>query len=436
MSWQDELRRLDEERAAGRLSDEAYQRRRAELSAQRDAEQAKPADQGKPAEPGGAGAQGGGGAQDNPPPQDSVTDRQAGRQRSPFPPAFRWDTGPPNETTEVIRPGAGGDAERTQVVPGPGGPPGRPADRPQPAPAEDDSERTQVVQAGPPAPPPYQQPPYQQGFPTAGSRPDWAQRESAPPWVSADLPPIQEPNANWMVQGPEFFAPENKEPRTMRMVAVAAAVVILLGIGIAAFFLFRPGGSNLGRSDTAAPATTAPAATTAPPTAATTGQPSPEPSPPPSPPAGSPIADLPGRQEDTSLVHDFTQVPQLGTLTDAEQQALARAGASRTAFALSRDADNKLDILVVQVQNPTAARDELADLQLSYALAELPGLPAGVRGAGGDQAAGEYPVLRRAHYAAGDYVVRVEVSGTNTTDVERLFQQILTAQRQKLPADE
>lgn len=416
MAWQDEVRRLDEELAAGRLSPDEHQRRRDELTAQGDTEQAEqnpPAqtDRLTPAtsEPGAT-----------PPGQDA--DAGQGNQNSPFPPAFRWEsTTPPNETTQVINPVSGSDAERTQVVRSPAPPP----------PPVDDSERTQVVQAGPPAPPRFGAPSYSGDYP--GGDEQWAQQESAPPWVSSE--PIQEPNAGWMMQGPESFEAEPAESGTMRIVAVAAAVVVLLAVGIGAYFLFQPGGSSTTAGDERSTAAEPPAP--APPPGGDALAPGPKPPPGPAPepqPQGPPIASLPGEQLDTSEFRDFAQVRQLGYYTEGELETMYAAGPGEAALALSTRDDNKLIILVVRADDPVTARDGLADLQLQFELDELDG-PAGVRVAGSDNVSSGDPVLRRAHYASGDYVIRVQASGNSASEVEQLFEEILSSQQQELAAD-
>lgn len=435
VAWQDELRQLGEEMAAGRISADEYRRRFDELTAQGGAQGATPP-QDSPPEQDSTPRQAGTPQQDSTPPQASAPEQDSAPpqngspdqdstpgqdpRNSPFPPAFKWDN-TPNETTQVIQPVGNGDAESTQIVPA----------QPPPGPSYDDSERTQVVQAGPPGPPRYGQPTYSPGgFPGEGDQ--WAQQESAPPWVSSD--PIQEPNAGWMMQGPEFFEPEPKESNVMRIVAVVAAVVVLLGIGAGAFFLFQPGGSETpaaGGDDTTAAQPPAPPPAQPPP--ATSVPPPANPAPPP--PQGPPIAGLPGQQKDTSALRDFAQVRQIGYLTEGELETMYAAGPSDAAFALSDQDDNRLIILVVKAQDAVTAADDLADLQLQFELDEVEDAPAGVRTAGSDNVDSGDPVLRRAHYASGDYVVRVQASGNDISDVEALFQEILDAQLQKLSAD-
>lgn len=418
VTGQDEQGRLDEDTATGRGTAAGDQGRRDEPAAQsgdqpsdavhdQHSDTDQPSDAEAPTEAG---------------PDDTATDDQGNVAEQPkgdegvgpFPPAFRWDNPSPNETTQVIAPISTEDTERTQVV-------RTPAPQ-QPGPLNDDSERTQVVQVGPPAPSPYEPPPYQppnyqvSGFPPDGGQTMWTQQESAPPWVSSDLPPIPEPNAGWMMQqGPEFFEPETRQSSTGKIIAIVAAVVVLAGIAVGAYFLFRPSGQAVA----APPGSTATQPPTTQPSAA-------------APPAQGPlVAGLPGQVKDTAAVQDSGQLKQIQYLTEQELAVLSRAGASKVAFALSETNGTKLIILVIRTLDAPTARDQLAGLQAG--LKTIPGLPAGVRSGSSDSVASGNPVLRRAHYASGDYVVRVEASGTDVSAVQALFRSILGDQLERLP---
>ncbi|HEX2297646.1 MAG TPA: hypothetical protein VHH34_03860 [Pseudonocardiaceae bacterium] len=221
MTSSNELKQLDEDLAAGRLTHDEYVRRRNEL--QPDVEQTD------------RSSSSSGPANESPP-------------ASPFPPAFRWEPSPPDESTQVIRPvtpdsgtgqggdpGQGGDmSETTQIVP---------------KLDEQDSERTQVVQARPQPPPSYSS--VHQAPPDAYQEPpdrDWTSYPvdtSAPPWAVSDLPPVDDQPAGkqsfpdqqsgWMRQGPEFEAPA-APPKTKQIVGivlVAVLVLALVGAGVA-----------------------------------------------------------------------------------------------------------------------------------------------------------------------------------------------------------
>src|SRR5262249_22487760 len=100
MTWQDELRRLDEELAAGRLAPEEYRHLRdALLSSQSDQPTTRrPADQ----EPDLDATRGP--AQPPSPPEPT-----------PFPPPFRWDNGGLEPTQRTQMSPDSNDTERTQV---------------------------------------------------------------------------------------------------------------------------------------------------------------------------------------------------------------------------------------------------------------------------------------------------------------------------------
>ena len=217
-----ELNQLDEDLAAGRLTHDEYVRRRNELQPDVDQTDRSPSSSG---------------------PADDES-----RPASPFPPAFRWETSPPNETTQVIHPvtperagGDGGDtSETTQVVP---------------KLDEQDSERTQVVQARPQPPPSYSS--IHQALPDAYPEPpdqDWTSYPvdtSAPPWAVSDLPPTTDQQSAWTRQGPESFEAPAEQARTKQIVGivlVAVLVLALVGAGVAYVVSQdsgdQPGGNN------------------------------------------------------------------------------------------------------------------------------------------------------------------------------------------------
>lgn len=247
MTWQDELRQLDEELAAGRLSADDYRRRRDDLLSQ-SASTAAPAH----------------------PPASS----------GPFPPPFRWDESPSEKTQHLTpirdeppagwqRPAQGDDSERTQVVG-------------QTTPPPVDAERTQVVpgqvpppgQQGPPRPlgPPVgfpnqqQPPPPPPGY--GQTVPPWQQSPGTnPPWGAADLPPTTDVPPAWLRQGPEAFESTGGS-RSGKVIAGVVALLVVAALGAGAFIMFRPDGNPTGPSGSttvASPSTTAAPTTTEPP---------------------------------------------------------------------------------------------------------------------------------------------------------------------------
>lgn len=378
VSWQDELRNLDEELAAGRLSAEDYRRRSDELNAQ---------------EPSGQPAS-----------VDAV-------QSPPFPPAFRWETALPSESTQGMEPVGDDEAERTQVVhdasPPTQSPPTQspPAQTPD-AQTPDDFDRTQVVSAG-------QRPPQHRldrgGFsPRSLFEPRNAQ-DSAPPWASSDLPPIQEPGSGWMRQGPEAFEPE-RESGTWRIVGAVVAVVVLLGLAIGSYALW-------GRDD----------APTAQP-----GQPGVEQQAP-----ADPLmpADI-GGAEESKDVENFADLDAVGFLTQSELGVLENAAAGDARLLISNFDEGKATVLVTRVGSPeqaVVARDELTSLLLSFGFGPR-SAPPGVNAVELPDGAETTPKVR-AVYLSGDILVRLEMVGQDPAGVAAKFDDVLSQQLEVLPAD-
>lgn len=225
MSWQDDLRRLDEELSAGRIAADDYRLRREQLLA---------------AAAGGAPA-----PQD--PPQQSGDSTQVMRPVS--------QPGNPAEATQAVQggwqqqqPNAGSqesDADRTQIVPG---------------------DRTQVVQ---PQQYPGQTPAYSQpsspagGFPQPPANQQWgAQGDASPPWGGGDFPPLSS-TPNWIKQGPEVFDESSSNAGRRVLIIVGIVVVVALIAAAVWFFGFRGSSTNQTGGGTAT-------TTTAPPTTTTT----------------------------------------------------------------------------------------------------------------------------------------------------------------------
>ncbi|MFI9008707.1 hypothetical protein ACIGNX_15910 [Actinosynnema sp. NPDC053489] len=215
MNWQEELRKLDEELAAGRVSADEYRTRRDQvLSA----------------------------AQSVPPVQQWQSHPPAAQQQPGADP-----TGA--SATQFIRP-VGQDAapdnvDKTQVVPG-----GRPA------PGNPDADRTQFVPGG--AMPPQQQynsPPG--GFPQQQppQATPWGAADTSAPWASAS-------SDNWLRQGPEVFDDTSSGGGKKVLAIVGVIVVVALIGGAVWFFGFRDSSSSAGdgtttsQTSSAAPTTT------------------------------------------------------------------------------------------------------------------------------------------------------------------------------------
>lgn len=209
VTWQDELQKLDNELASGRISADDYRRRRDEVL---------------------SGSAGGGPAAGQP------------QQGGPFAPAFKWEAKPPTtptaDATQVVNvqkqnPSPNPDA--TQVVSG--------GQRPA------DAERTQFVApiAPPPGPGGWGQPGPQQH----------QQASSPPPWVSGDFDQINQP-AGWS-HGPEVFD-ESSGGGKGKIIGIVLAVVLLAGLGFGAYWFWGRGGgdNNAVQNSSTSPTSTTP----------------------------------------------------------------------------------------------------------------------------------------------------------------------------------
>lgn len=226
MNWQDELRQLDGELAAGRLSSDDYRIRRDAITS-RAATGASAA----PAQP------------DQPAPD-------------PFPSAFAWQNQAPStaDATSIMKPVAAPTPppeDRTQAVMRDDQP-----ERTQIVRNINQGERTQIVSDGGARPP--------MGYPqqqmNANTDP-WNQggMQSVPPWGGMDNDaPLQDlGNANWMHQGAEVFETSGNGKRGKRTLGIAIVAVLIVGLAVAAVFYFgsknadpQPGGGGGGENPT------------------------------------------------------------------------------------------------------------------------------------------------------------------------------------------
>lgn len=210
MTWQDELQKLDNELASGRISADDYRRRRDEVL---------------------SGSAGGGPAQ-NP-------------QSGPFAPPFKWEAQPPSTQQP-------GTSDRTQVVNVQGPQPNQQTQNPNPDATQvvpggqrggGDADRTQFVAPVQPGPGGWGQPQQQQAAP--------------PPWVGGDFDQINQPSPGWS-HGPEVFD-EGSGGGKGRIFAIIGVVLVLALIG-GGIWWFTAGSksdnNNTANSNTTPPPTT------------------------------------------------------------------------------------------------------------------------------------------------------------------------------------
>lgn len=387
MSGEDELRRLDEDFRAGRLSAEDYRQRRDGLLSQS------------------------GGGQ--------------GQRPDPFPPAFRWETAESSETTQYITPipGGGNSAtpdtrfEQTQVIR---------SDAPEPA---GDSDTTQVVSAQPPrpAPPDLAAPPRNQGwtnYPPAGPQ-DQGPRAPAPndtttpPWATMD---VADPGGiGWgpsSYQEPDAFETESA-PGKGRIFAIIGAVVLIAAL-VTGTVLFLT-------LDSAPPADTP--ATAAPPTAAAPAEPT---TPPPPEPFGPLV--VPSGTGARTMAYSPTELDDLSPnpLPPADLIVLKQAGIAGARSVIVDDNATTTSLWSFTASRNAAALYEALDTdQRRFGFVRSPqGGPAGLPVYTSEQetSAGRAIIVFRAHYVSGRDVIRVDTYADDAGTARERFDAVLADQ--------
>lgn len=380
MAWQDELRRLDEELASGRISADDYRSRRDQIMASAVS-------------------------------PTSQAPAQSGSESTTVIPPIQPPVQPQQASDDVDRtqivPGQQVDADRTQSVGWRATPP-------------DDPNRTQVVPGVPPQafaggrgprPAPGPQGGYTQ------TPPPWETEEPmAAPWVGQEFPPMGANTPDWTLQGPEVFESDRKSGKG-KVIAIVAIVVVLLGLAAGAYFIFKPkdnqqAGGGGGDTSTTQPTTT------------TSEKPK------------GPIADLPGSAINMAGVKSFADVVTLNYLTNEETAAYQQGQAGKSTMARAQDGDLDIIVLVTEQTDETVATSvaqQLDQIQQQFnRMTARTSTPAGVLASVNEQAT-EGPIVR-AHYASGKSVVRVQVQGPDLQKVNDTFEQVLSDQLERLEA--
>lgn len=395
MSWQEELRALDEKLAAGQISADEYRVSRDQLLS--------------------IAASAGSAAV---PPESSMEKTQfvppiTAPPADPQPPKHDADktqivSGQSVERTQAINQGS----ERTQAVA-----PWQ-AVRPQ-----GDGESTQVVQGLPPhvqgGPHGPRQPPM--GYPQQPPAP-WSggpQYDEAPPWAGSDFPPlVATGNPDWVRQGPEVFETGSSKRGKVALAVVAALVVLGLAGGAVWFFGFRDDGGNATQ-----PTTSTQQAPT------TTSRPKDD----------LEIAPLPGDGGEKAEITSMADVLGTEVLAEGEKKAYTDAGGDKARLVSSKLPDgSEALVLTVETGSPDAAataREALVALQKEYTMKDYTGAsPAGVKVT--EFAKSEaYPAVIRGHYTHKSTVVRVQVSGDDLAKISKVFDELLATQLETLAAD-
>ncbi|MFI9449319.1 flagellar basal body-associated protein FliL [Amycolatopsis sp. NPDC052450] len=411
VSWQEELRNLDEELASGRLSADDYRLRRDQVLSSAVA-------YGDPAQ-----------QQVQQPGQQP---QQPFQQQPPAPPQQQapQQTGQPSaDSTQIIAPvnqpqQNGGEGERTQVVPN---------WQQQQA----DPNRTQVVPpvASPPGgfPQQGQQASPAGGFPQQGhaspaggfpqqqqqqphhgyqqpQQQGWTDNDASPPWGGSDFPPISPVGSTeWVKQGPELFEDKPKGKGGKIAIIAIVAVLVLAGLGVGGYFAFS-GGGDTPPDPTAAPQSSQP-------------QPAPPSSTKPKTPEELLFEKIPeqsGEEDPKSGAIPVAQLAELTGMEKAEADLVIAAGVKQVAYRGSQKQPDetgpqpaKISVTVIPLTSPGAAGDlvkQLRQYQTTNGFVQitepLPGMPPKLnfqKKIDGDK--GSY----RGTWISGNNIVRVDI---------------------------
>ncbi|RSN38139.1 flagellar basal body-associated protein FliL [Amycolatopsis sp. WAC 01416] len=411
VSWQEELRNLDEELASGRLSADDYRLRRDQVLSSAVA-------YGDPAQ-----------QQVQQPGQQP---QQPFQQQPPAPPqqqAPQQPGQPSADSTQIIAPvnqpqQNGGEGERTQVVP-------------NWQQQQSDPNRTQVVPpvASPPGgfPQQGQQASPAGGFPQQGhaspaggfpqqqqqqpqhgyqqpQQQGWTDNDASPPWGGSDFPPISPVGSTeWVKQGPELFEDKPKGKGGKIAIIAIVAVLVLAGLGVGGYFAFS-GGGDTPPDPTAAPQSSQP---------------------PPAPPSSTKpktpeellfekIPEQSGEEDPKSGAIPVAQLAELAGLEKAEADLVIAAGVKQVAYRGSQKQPDetgpqpaKISVTVIPLTSPGAAADlikQLRQYQTTNGFVQitepLPGMPPKLnfqKKIDGDK--GSY----RGTWISGNNIVRVDI---------------------------
>jgi len=408
VSWQEELRNLDEELASGRLSADDYRLRRDQVLSSAVA-------YGDPAQ-----------LQVQQPGQQP---QQPFQQQPPAQPQAPQQTGQPNsaDSTQIIAPvnqppQNNGESERTQVVPNwqqqqadpnrtqvvppMASPPGGFPQQGQASPA---GGFPQQGQASPAGGFPQQQP--QQGYQQQQPQQQgWTDTDASPPWGGSDFPPISPVGSTeWVKQGPELFEDKPKGKGGKIAIIAIVAVLVLAGLGVGGYFAFS-GGGDTPADPTAAPQSNQPPA---PPTSSAKPK-TPEEL------LFEKIPEQSGEEDSKSGVITAAQLAEITGMEKGEADLVIAAGVKQIAYRGSQKQPDetgpqpaKISITVIPLTSPGAAGDlvkQLRQYQTTNGFVQitepLPGMPPKLnfqKKIDGDK--GNY----RGTWINGNNVVRVDI---------------------------
>ncbi len=389
MSWQEELRKLDEELAAGQISADDYRVRRDQVLSS-----AVSSGPGQPAQP--------------QHPQQEATQFIKPLPQPQQPPAARQP--PPGEDNE---------ADKTQIVPGD-------ADRtqsvgPWQATRPGEADRTQVVPgvprqtfAGgmPPRPAPGQG---QYGYQPS----PWRSDDLGSPWGGSDFPPLAPPaNPDWIRQGPELF--EGGRSKTGRRLLIVLAVVLVLAVagGVLYLTVFRKTSNDAGSSPNQ--------------TSASRSQPPTSTKPPPV--VYGPLRVPDGRSDGGKTYANPGEIEAAGALPSPDLILLKQANVTESRSVIVADGTTTMSLWSFTASDPQALQQKFTTDQQRFGFKETDGGVQGVQAYASTQQNANKPVYAlRAHYVSGGKVIRVEAFDPDETKARDHFEAILRAQLEQSP---
>lgn len=401
MTWQEELRRLDEELAAGKLTADDYRTRRDQVLSQAV-------------------------SLEHPPSQVPGTNPAETQIIQPVAPPGEPPR-PSADATQVVSASDTGGAERTQVVqpwqpqqqPPPQQHPGSPAGGFQQPYSQRPGEHSP---SGGFAQPPQPQP--QQGWNTP--------QDQSPPWGGSEFPPLA-PSGNdtsWVSQGPESFQIKPSSGAKRKVVIAAIAVVVLAGIGVGVWALLS---NTVGDNPTAQQ---------------TSGQQEPPPAPSttplPEPPAAKPepsanaaaLADLAGTPRAGGGTFDIAKLKSAKFLAESVTTQIERSGLTEALLKTNTNGEVTLSLIALDfpdAQGTAKVAQEYGNAQLEGGLTAQRDLA--MRGVPVFVGKSTDSTVYRAVYTLYTRVIVVEVFGPEA-EAEQAFRSLLNSQVQKAPPTE
>jgi hypothetical protein len=386
VTWQEQLRQLDAAFAAGKVSADVYRRQRDDLLASAQSGQS-------------AAAQ---------PPQQQPPQQQTGPDSNPFPAPFKWSPQQPkpsqepsSEPTQFIKPvGTPDEADRTQVVPGGGKPQGDAGERTQ---VVSNADRTQVVrgqqqQQGAP----WQA---QQGTPWSGAD----QNAYSPPWAGGD--PEQQQWSGFNTQGPEVF--DESGGGKGKVFAIVGVVVVVLAIAASVyFFVIKPGGGETIAADPTSSSQAAPTTTTKP--------------------KPKPFGTLFVPEGNSAGPKTFTpeELATAKPLPTPDLLVIKQVGVTEARSVIVVENEVTTSMWAFKSGSPAALLEAMNTDQKRFGFVEDPTVKQGaVVPSKSVQTSNDRSItVYRAHYVAGDEVIRIEVFAVDEAKSRKRFDEVFAEQ--------